>query len=64
MDEDKFNMSVRRFLKQVGVSSQRELETLARSGHAEGKKKLKVKMVLTAKGTGLEHIVEDEIEMG
>ena len=63
MDEDKFNMSVRRFLKQVGVTSQRELETLARESGAAGKKKLKVKMVLTAEGTDLEHVVEDEIDL-
>lgn len=64
MDEEKFNMSVRRFLKNVGVTSQREIETLVREGGAEGKKKLKVKIVLTAKGTDLEHVVEDEIEIG
>ncbi len=63
MDEEKFNMSVRRFLKQVGVSSQREIEALVRDGGAAGKKKLKVKMLLTAKGTDLEHVVEDEIEI-
>ena len=29
MDEDKFNMSLRKFLKQVGVTSQREIERIA-----------------------------------
>ena len=30
MNEDKFNMSLRKFLKQVGVTSQREIERVAR----------------------------------
>lgn len=63
MDEEKFNMSLRRFLKQVGVTSQREIETLVREGGAAGKKTLKVKIVLTAEGADLEHVVEDEIEL-
>jgi hypothetical protein len=29
-----------------------------------GKGKLKVKMVLTAEGTGLKHVVEGEIDLG
>jgi hypothetical protein len=62
MDEDKFNIAVRKFLKQVGVTSQRELERVAREG--SGKGKLKVKMVLTAPGTNLNHVVEDELDLG
>lgn len=64
MDEDKFNMSLRKFLKRVGVTSQRELERLAEDGRSGGRTSLKVRMVLTAEGTGLEHVVEDEIELG
>src|SRR5207237_578869 len=30
MDEDRFNMSIRKFLKAVGVTSQREIETAVR----------------------------------
>ena len=33
MDEDKFNMSLRKFLKHVGVTSQREIERVAREGN-------------------------------
>ena len=63
MQNDKFNMSMRKFLKQVGVTSQRKIEDTARELGSAGAKVLKVKMVLTAEGTGLEHIVEGEIEM-
>lgn len=63
MSEDTFNMSMRKFLKQVGVTSQQQLEQLVRDkGLAEGGK-LKVKMVLTAEGTDLNHVVEQEIEL-
>ena len=41
MDEDKFNMSLRKFLKQVGVTSQREIERVVRQkGLQQGKLKV------------------------
>ena len=63
MNEDKFNMSVRKFLKQVGVTSQREIERIVREKGAHSGK-LKVKVVLTAAGTNLNHVVEDDIDLG
>ena len=63
MDEDKFNMSLRKFLKQVGVTSQREIEAVVRKKGLSGGK-LKVKIVLTAAGTDLNHAVEDELDLG
>jgi Family of unknown function (DUF6494) len=63
MNEDKFNMSLRKFLKQVGVTSQREIERLVRDkGLDHGT--LQVKIVLTAAGTDLNHTVEAEIDLG
>ena len=63
MNDDKFNMSLRKFLKQVGVTSQREIEQVVREkGLTNGK--LKVKVVLTAAGTNLNHVVEEEIDLG
>ena len=62
MNDEKFNMSLRKFLKQVGVTSQREIERVAREAPpANGK--LKLRMVLVAEGTDLNHVVEDEIEL-
>jgi len=63
MDEDKFNISLRKFLKQVGVTSQREIERVVREQKA-GATKLPVKMVLTAAGTSLNHVVEAELDLG
>ena len=36
MDESSFNMAVRKFLKEVGVTSQREIERVVRDGKVEG----------------------------
>ena len=58
MNEDVLNMSLRKFLKKVGVTSQREIEALLRES---GGKPVKVKMVLTAEGTDLKHTIEETI---
>ena len=54
MDEDAFNMSVRKFLKKLGVTSQREIETAVReqlaSGALEGDEELEVVATVSVKG--------------
>ncbi|MDG4898705.1 DUF6494 family protein [Mesorhizobium sp. WSM4976] len=62
MSEDAFNMSIRKFLKEVGVTSQRKIEETVRDGQIGGKR-LKVRMTLTAEGTDLNHVVAGEIEL-
>ncbi len=63
MDEDRFNMELRKFLKQVGVTSQREVERVAREG-AGGTKVLRLTMALTSPDVpGLQHIVEAAIPL-
>jgi hypothetical protein len=68
MDEDRFNMSVRKFLKVVGVTSQREIEgavrEAVRSGRLRGDGTVRAKVTLTIEAAGLRHEVEDEIELG
>jgi len=63
MSSDNFNMSMRKFLKQVGVTSQQQLEKAA-SQMPVGTSSMKVKMVLSAEGTDLSHVVEGTIELG
>ncbi|MCF2521879.1 DUF6494 family protein [Bradyrhizobium sp. G127] len=67
MNEDVFNTSVRKFLKQVGVTSQREIEKAVReaiaSGRLKGSEKLPAKMVLTISGVDLSFTVDGEIEL-
>jgi hypothetical protein len=68
MDEDKFNTSLRGFLKKVGITSQREIEKAIRdaiaAGRLKGNEKLPAKMVLTLGGVNLTHEVTEEIELG
>lgn len=64
MDEEKFNMSLRKFLKEVGVTSQREIEKVVRADAGPKTGTLDVKVVLTAAGTDLEHVVEGQIKLG
>lgn len=63
MDEDRFNMEVRKFLKEVGVTSQREIERVVREGGFAGRV-LKVRMTLTAENAPLEHVIERDIDLG
>jgi hypothetical protein len=63
MDEDRFNMELRKFLKQVGVTSQREIEAVARAGAGPGKV-LRLRMALTSPDApGLNHVVEAELPL-
>jgi hypothetical protein len=68
MDEDRFNMAIRKFLKTVGVTAQREIEIAVRAGADAGKLKsgavLKAKVVLTMPDIGLRHEIDGEIETG
>jgi hypothetical protein len=68
MNEDVFNTSLRRFLKKVGITSQREIEMAVRdavkAGRLKGHEKLPAKMVLTIGGVSLAHEITDEIELG
>jgi ribosomal protein L1 len=57
MNPDTFNMSIRKFLKTVGVHSQREIETAVERARAAGKlqgnETLNAKMRLTVDGVDL-----------
>ena len=63
--EERFNLSLRKFLKQVGITSQREIERVVREGRVEGRvggDALTVQVRLTGEG-GLDHTVEGRIEL-
>jgi hypothetical protein len=67
MDEDAFNIAVRKFLKEVGVTSQRVIENAVRdavkSGHLRGNEKLRAKMTLEIVNPAIRHVVERDIEL-
>jgi len=64
MNEDTFNMEVRKFLKKVGVTSQREIENAVRAairgGRLAGNEKLQARVTLAVDGVSLELVIEDE----
>jgi hypothetical protein len=68
MDEDKFNISVRKFLKVVGITAQREIEKAARAASSAGRLQsdeyLRAKMTLEIEELGLKYLVEGDIELG
>ena len=66
MNEEALNMSLRKFLKAVGVTSQQEIEKAIRNAVAEGRlkgnEKVEAQMVLTIGKVGLTHKVDGIIE--
>ena len=67
MNEDAMNMSIRKFLKKVGVSSQREIEIAIRdaiaAGHLAGTESLKATMVLKVENIGLEITIDGDLAL-
>lgn len=58
---DDFETSVRKFLKQVGVTAHQELERAAGSAGQGGGATRTARAVITLQGTDLRHVVEAEI---
>ncbi|HKJ93304.1 MAG TPA: DUF6494 family protein [Longimicrobiales bacterium] len=67
MDEERFNMDTRMFLKTFGVTAQREIENAVRegirSGELAGDETLAVRAVLTIEGLLEQHTVTGEIAL-
>jgi hypothetical protein len=67
MNEEVFNMSLRKFLKKVGVTSQREIEKAVRAaldaGKLSGREKLDVVVSLKIKGLELAETIDGRIEL-
>ncbi len=67
MDADVFNMQIRKFLKQVGVTSQREIESTVRAavedGRLNGDETITARMTLTIETLGLSKDIEGKIAL-
>ena len=67
MDEDNLNLSMRKFLKRVGIASQRHIEELVRQAAADGRSfpggRIPVQMTLRLEGFEEPLLVEGEIEV-
>ena len=66
-NEETFNLEVRKFLKQVGVNSQREIERVVRealkSGALQGGERLHAQITLSIPEVKLTYKVEDDIAL-
>ncbi len=67
MDQDIFNMEVRKFLKKVGVTSQREIEAAVRagleSGTLKGDETVRARVTLSIDALGLSTEIDGEISL-
>jgi Family of unknown function (DUF6494) len=67
LDQETFNMSVRKFLKKVGVNSQREIERAVteglKTGALKGSERLHAEMTLSIAGVKLNYRIEDDIAL-
>lgn len=67
MKDDVFNMSLRKFLKMVGVTSQQEIERAVReameAGRIKGNETLAARMTLTIEAVGLNRELTGEIAL-
>ena len=67
MDEDAFNMSVRRFLKKLGVTAQREIEVAVReqleAGELRGDERLEATATITVRGLSRDVLVTGTIAL-
>ncbi len=67
MNDDVLNMSLRKFLKKVGVTSQREIENAIKaaleSGRLNGEERLPASVRLQVPRAGLDVVIEGELEL-
>jgi Family of unknown function (DUF6494) len=67
MNEEALNVSVRKFLKKVGITSQREIEQAVRAaiagGRLKGNEVLPAKATLRVEGLGLSVEIEGAVEL-
>ena len=65
MDDDAFNMNIRKFLKQVGVNAQRRIEAAVNDAIASGKlsggETLSAKVTLEIAEVGLSEVIDGKI---
>jgi ribosomal protein L1 len=68
VNEETLNLEIRKFLKKVGITSQREIEQAVRAARAEGlirgNETLPVQVTLTIPALHLTHRVDGDIALG
>ena len=68
IDEDQLNIEIRKFLKQVGITSQREIEKAVRDAVASGSLPasgtLDAQMTLSVPALGLDYVIDRKLSIG
>jgi len=67
MNEESFNLGVRKFLKKFGVTAQREIEKAVddgvRDGQLKGSETLKARATLTIDGLPMKVVIDDDFPL-
>ena len=67
IDEDNLNIEIRKFLKKVGITSQREIEKFIRDSITSGKLKegqsIEISMNLSSENNELSHLIKETINI-
>ena len=67
MNEELFNKDIRKFLKKVGITAQREIEKAVwlrvESGELKGNERFKAQVTLEITDLDLKVVIEDEIRL-
>lgn len=67
MNEEKFNIEMRKFLKKVGITSQRLIEQHVRdalaAGRIAGNEKLEIRATLEIEDVGLKEPIHGQIDL-
>jgi hypothetical protein len=67
VNEDQLNLAIRKFLKQVGVTSQREIESAVRAAAAGGSLPaggVRARVTLELPDLDVQHVVEEVLQTG
>ena len=67
MDKDELNINIRKFLKKLGIKSQREMEAAITKavelGNLEGNERLRVTAHVALEGTDVDFTITEEISL-
>ena len=63
MNDEKLNISIRKFLKNVGITSQRKIEEKIRDSNPNSSKKIKISANLVSDELDLNEKIEGEIDI-
>ena len=67
MNEENLNLEIRKFLKKVGISSQKVIENYiikaVEKGNLKKNDEVEIEMKMTLKDKNIEHIISDKIKI-